>query len=121
MSSARSRSFIEQDSRDPDSAIRARLADTLSEIGRQLGREDQLRADMNHGFVVALSAFVEDQKSGVSRFIAEQVRGWDMAQMTKLIELNIGKDLQYIRFNGMVIGGIAGLLLHVAELMIFSD
>ena len=72
-------------------------------------KTQKIRADMNEGFVVALSSFVESQKSGVSTFIAEQVKRWDLAQLTRLIEINIGRDLQYIRFNGMLIGGLAGL------------
>ena len=70
---------------------------------------------MNAGFVVALSAFIERQKSGVSAFIAEQVKSWDMRQLIALIEINIGRDLQYIRFNGMLIGGLAGLVLHALK------
>ncbi|TIX42572.1 MAG: DUF445 family protein, partial [Mesorhizobium sp.] len=80
-----------------------------------------IRADMNQGFVVALSSFVESQKSGVSKFIADQVKRWDLAQLTRLIEMNIGRDLQYIRFNGMVIGGIAGVVLHTAERLFLID
>ena len=76
---------------------------------------------MNQGFVVALSSFVESQKSGVSVFIAEQVKRWDLAQLTRLIEINIGRDLQYIRFNGMLIGGLAGLALHAAELLLLAN
>ena len=114
------RAFAEQDVAADDSLIRRHLADMLAEIGRQLGREPAIRADMNHGFVVALSTFVEKQKSGVSAFIADQVRSWDMVQLTRLIELNIGRDLQYIRFNGMLIGGIAGLVLHVGQTLIFG-
>ena len=76
---------------------------------------------MNQGFVVALSAFVESQKSGVSAFIADQVKGWDLAQLIRLIEINIGRDLQYIRFNGMIIGGAAGLLLHGGELLLLGN
>ena len=60
-------------------------------------------------------SFVESQKSGVSAFIADQVKRWDLAQLTRLIEINIGRDLQYIRFNGMLIGGLAGLVLHTVE------
>ena len=63
---------------------------------------------------------MESQKSGVSTFIAEQVKRWDLAQLTRLIEINIGRDLQYIRFNGMLIGGLAGLALHAAELLFFG-
>ncbi|TIW77173.1 MAG: DUF445 family protein, partial [Mesorhizobium sp.] len=81
----------------------------------------KIRADMNQGFVVALSSFVESQKSGVSTFIADQVKRWDLAQLTRLIETNIGKDLQYIRFNGMIIGGLAGLALYTAERLFLVD
>jgi uncharacterized membrane-anchored protein YjiN (DUF445 family) len=75
---------------------------------------------MNGGFVVALASFVESQKNGVSTFISEQVRGWDLGQLTQVIELNIGRDLQYIRFNGMVIGGLAGVALHTIDILLLS-
>lgn len=114
------RDFIEQDVRADDSRIRRHLAGMFVEVGRQLSSDPQIRADMNQGFVVALSAFIESQKSGVSLFIAEQVKRWDLGQMTRLIELNIGRDLQYIRFNGMIIGGLAGVLLYIAEYVIIA-
>ncbi|MEP9395870.1 DUF445 domain-containing protein [Mesorhizobium sp. KR2-14] len=114
------RSLIEQDAAAPDSKIRAHLAGMFVEVGRNLARDEAIRADMNEGFVVALAAFVESQKSSVSGFIADQVKRWDLAQLTRLMEMNIGRDLQYIRFNGMLIGGMAGLALHVAELLFFA-
>jgi uncharacterized membrane-anchored protein YjiN (DUF445 family) len=107
--------FIEQDANAPDSVIRAHLTDMFVEIGRHLASDPQIRADMNTGFVVALASFVESQKSGVSKFIADQVKRWDLAQLTRLIEMNIGRDLQYIRFNGMIVGGLAGLVLYLVE------
>lgn len=107
--------FIEQDAKAPNSVIRAHLANMFVEVGRHLAGDAQIRADMNQGFVVALASFVESQKSGVSKFIADQVKRWDLAQLTRLIEMNIGRDLQYIRFNGMIIGGLAGVVLYVAE------
>ncbi|WP_419693600.1 DUF445 domain-containing protein [Mesorhizobium muleiense] len=107
--------FIEQDAKAPNSMIRAHLASMFVEVGRHLAGDAQIRADMNQGFIVALSSFVESQKSGVSKFIADQVNRWDFAQLTRLIEMNIGRDLQYIRFNGMVIGGLAGVVLHTLE------
>ncbi|RWE29100.1 DUF445 domain-containing protein [Mesorhizobium sp.] len=115
------RLLIEQDANAPNSAIRAHLANMFVEIGRQLADDARIRADMNRGFVVALASFVENQKSGVSKFIADQVKRWDLGQLTRLIEMNIGKDLQYIRFNGMVIGGLAGLVLYTAERLFLLD
>ncbi|MER9135176.1 DUF445 domain-containing protein [Mesorhizobium sp. M0830] len=107
--------FIEEDAKAPNSVIRAHLANMFVEVGRHLASDAQIRADMNRGFVVALASFVESQKSGVSTFIADQVKRWDLAQLTRLIEMNIGRDLQYIRFNGMIIGGLAGVVLYLAE------
>jgi len=114
------RAFIEQDAGAPQSAIRQHLVGLFVDIGRQLDADPRVRADMNQGFVVALSSFVESQKSGVSAFIAEQVKRWDLGQLTRLIEIHIGRDLQYIRFNGMIIGGIAGVALYLAERLILA-
>jgi len=113
-------SFLREDARSDQSIIRTHLASMFMEIGRRLADDPDIRADMNAGFVVALGSFVERQKSGVAVFIAEQVKAWDVAQTTRLIELNIGRDLQYIRFNGMIVGGLAGLALHVGEGLIFG-
>ncbi|MEI9416452.1 DUF445 domain-containing protein [Mesorhizobium sp. Cs1321R2N1] len=110
--------FIEQDAKAPNSLIREQLASMFVEVGRHLAGDAQIRADMNGGFVVALASFVESQKSGVSKFIADQVKRWDLAQLTRLIEMNIGSDLQYIRFNGMIIGGLAGIVLYTIELLL---
>jgi len=114
------RLFIEQDLRSGQSALAGHLAGLLADAGRQLANDPAIRADMNRGFVVALASFVESQKSGVSRFIADQVKRWDLAQLTRLVEINIGRDLQYIRFNGMIVGGLAGLVLHLAERLLFA-
>jgi uncharacterized membrane-anchored protein YjiN (DUF445 family) len=62
--------------------------------------------------------FIAEQKSGVSGFISDQVKAWNMAQLISLIEINIGRDLQYIRFNGSLIGGLAGLALYSAEFLL---
>ncbi|TGV61275.1 DUF445 domain-containing protein [bacterium M00.F.Ca.ET.141.01.1.1] len=110
--------FIEQDAKAPNSLVREHLANMFVEVGRHLAGDAQIRADMNQGFVVALASFVESQKSGVSKFIADQVKRWDLAQLTRLIEMNIGRDLQYIRFNGMIIGGLAGIVLYTIELLL---
>ncbi|BAV45878.1 membrane protein [Mesorhizobium sp. 113-1-2] len=110
--------FIAQDAKAPNSVVRAHLANMFVEVGRHLAGDARIRADMNQGFVVALASFVESQKSGVSKFIGDQVKRWDLAQLTRLIEMNIGRDLQYIRFNGMIIGGLAGIVLYTIELLL---
>lgn len=114
------RAFVEKDVAAEESLLRGHMARLFVRVGRQLARDPQIRADINHGFVDALASFVESQKSGVAAFISEQMRGWDIVQLTRLVEINIGRDLQYIRFNGMLIGGLAGLVLFVGERLLFD-
>jgi uncharacterized membrane-anchored protein YjiN (DUF445 family) len=86
--------------------------------GEALAGDAELRGEINQGLVVVFGSFIADQKSGVSGFISDQVKGWDMRQLIALIEINIGKDLQYIRFNGSLIGGLAGLGLYTVEVLL---
>ena len=109
------RSFLEQDARADDSQVRRQLEAMLVDVGSQLARDPAIRAEINRGMVRLLADFVQGQKSGVGRFIADQVKSWDIDVLIGRIELTVGRDLQYIRFNGAMIGGLAGLALHALE------
>lgn len=106
------RTYVEDDVSKDDSVVIGRLGEMFIDIGKTLSNEPALKQEIDRELVKVLSALVENQKSSVSAFISEQVKGWDFAQLTLLIEANVGKDLQYIRFNGMLVGGIAGVVLH---------
>ena len=109
--------FIEQNIR-PNSALQAHVRDVLIDAGRGLVDDPRLCAHINRGMVAALEAFIQEHKRGVSVFIADQVKSWDMAQVVELIEINIGRDLQFIRLNGAIVGGLAGLALYTAEILL---
>jgi uncharacterized membrane-anchored protein YjiN (DUF445 family) len=109
------RAFLERDAASEQSQIRRQLEPMLVDIGGQLARDAAIRAEINRGMVRVLADFVETQKSGVGRFIADQVKSWDIDVLIGRIELTVGRDLQYIRFNGALIGGLAGLALHALE------
>ncbi|MBS0223335.1 MAG: DUF445 family protein [Proteobacteria bacterium] len=109
------RAFLERDAAAPDSQIRRQLEAMLVDVGGQLGRDPAIRTEINRGIVQVLGDFVQSQKSGVGRFIADQVKDWDIDVLIGRIELTVGRDLQYIRFNGALIGGLAGLVLHALE------
>jgi uncharacterized membrane-anchored protein YjiN (DUF445 family) len=70
--------------------------------------------------IQAQTGSASEHKTGISSFIADQVKAWDTGQLVNLIENNVGKDLPYIRFNGALIGGLAGLLLYSAEALLRS-
>ena len=109
------RSFLEQDARADDSQVRRQLEVMLVDVGGQLARDPAIRTEINRGMVRLLADFVQGQKSGVGRFIADQVKSWNIDVLIGRIELTVGRDLQYIRFNGAMIGGLAGLALHALE------
>jgi uncharacterized membrane-anchored protein YjiN (DUF445 family) len=113
-------SFIERSAAGETHVLQQHLANVFMEAGAALASDAQMRAEINPGVVAVLRSFVADQKSGFSSFISDQVKAWDMAQLISLIEINIGKDLQYIRFNGSLIGGVAGLALYTVEVLLRS-
>jgi uncharacterized membrane-anchored protein YjiN (DUF445 family) len=112
------REFVERNASGGSDVLQRHLAAAFVAVGRQLANDADMRGEINQGMFVVLRSFIAEQKSGVSTFIADQVKAWDMRQLIQLIEVNIGKDLQYIRFNGTLIGGLAGLTLHGAEFLI---
>ncbi|MBW7970781.1 DUF445 domain-containing protein [Bradyrhizobium sp. BR 10289] len=112
---ANTRSFIERSASGETLVLQHHLAGMFVSAGDALAADAELRGEINKGLVTVLRSFVADQKSGVSTFISDQVKAWDMAQLISLIEINIGRDLQYIRFNGSLIGGLAGLALYSVE------
>ncbi|MGY3037526.1 uncharacterized membrane-anchored protein YjiN (DUF445 family) [Bradyrhizobium sp. USDA 4354] len=115
---ANTRSFIERSASGETQVLQHHLAGMFVAAGEALAGDAELRGEINQGLVTVLRSFVADQKSGVSTFISDQVKAWNMTQLISLIEINIGRDLQYIRFNGSLIGGLAGLALYSAEFLL---
>lgn len=114
---ANTRSFIERSASGETQVLQHHLAGMFVAAGEALAGDAELRGEINEGLVTVLRSFVADQKSGVSTFISDQVKAWNMTQLISLIEINIGRDLQYIRFNGSLIGGLAGLALYSVEFL----
>lgn len=115
---ANTRSFIERSASGDTQVLQHHLAGVFVAAGEALAGDAELRGEINKGLVTVLRSFVADQKSGVSTFISDQVKAWNMTQLISLIEINIGRDLQYIRFNGSLIGGLAGLALYSVEFLL---
>ena len=74
--------------------------------------------DDHAGCTLAAAATTERYKHEVAVFVAAHVKSWDTQHAVRTIELSLGKDLQYIRFNGSLIGGLAGLALYTLEYLL---
>ena len=110
--------FIERSASGELQVLQQLLTRMFTEAGEALAGDADLRAEINQGLVAVLRTVIAEQKNGVSTFISEQMKAWDMRQLISLIEINVGKDLQYIRFNGSLIGGLAGLALYTLEYLL---
>ena len=112
--------YILEDAQANESVLVSRLTSMMVEIGTGLADDPNLRQDINNGMVLVISNLVEEQRGNISSYISEQVSNWDMQRLLTLIEVNVGRDLQFIRFNGMVIGGCVGVVLFAVETLLLS-
>ncbi|MCU1499105.1 MAG: hypothetical protein JWM47_3058 [Acidimicrobiales bacterium] len=101
-------------SADPDSELRARLTDGIVRLGRAVETDGELRAKID-GWVERTVLYVLDQyRDEVADLIAGTVARWDADDASRRIELQVGRDLQFIRINGTVVGGLVGVAIHAA-------
>ena len=97
---------------DPQSELRRRLDDGLAQAGQRLATDAELQAKIDDWVERALAYVVENYRGEVADLIATTVERWDGADTARRIELQVGRDLQFIRINGTVVGGLAGLVIH---------
>jgi uncharacterized membrane-anchored protein YjiN (DUF445 family) len=113
---ARLRRTVEQDAANPTGRSVAVIEAALENAGRFLAEDESAREKLNRAAERALAAFLPSAQQRVAAFIADVVRGWDTREVTEKIELRVGKDLQYVRVNGTLVGFLAGgalfMLLH---------
>ena len=105
--------WLRSDLAAADSSVKTQLAAAVTDIGARLGNDAAMRQWIDETIERMATVLVERNRDKVGRFIADQVGAWDDRHMVEQVELNIGKDLQFIRINGTLVGGMVGLLLFV--------
>ncbi len=106
---------------DPQSELRLRMEEALVDAGRALQADPALRAKIDAWLIDAVGYVVEQFRGEVAGLIATTVQGWDTEETADRIELQVGRDLQFIRINGTLVGGLAGLVIYtVSELLLSS-
>ncbi|SEL45203.1 Uncharacterized membrane-anchored protein YjiN, DUF445 family [Roseateles sp. YR242] len=106
------RASIEMDIRRDDSALMRHLTQALAGLARRLGQDESLTQAINDHLLSAAGSLVSRMRHGVTEHIASTVKSWDDRSLVRQIELSVGRDLQFIRLNGTLVGGAIGLLLH---------
>jgi uncharacterized membrane-anchored protein YjiN (DUF445 family) len=96
----------------PDSAVRQAVSAGLMRLGEGLLTDREAREAINGRVRVFLIDLAGRHGKDVARLVSDTIRSWDAHTLTEKLEINVGRDLQYIRINGTLIGGLVGLLLH---------
>ncbi len=112
---SRLKSGLIEATEDPDSELRHRLEEALTEGGAQLAADSTLQAKIDRWIVDAVGYVAEQFRGEVAELIAATVQRWDAEETAERIELQVGRDLQFIRINGTIVGGLAGLAIYTAS------
>ncbi|QXB20096.1 DUF445 domain-containing protein [Lelliottia amnigena] len=107
------RAWLKADMQSDDSRVKQRIANAGQWFGETLVADASLRASLNEHLEQAAHRVAPDFATFLTRHISDTVKSWDAKDMSRQIELNIGKDLQFIRVNGTLVGGTIGLILFL--------
>jgi uncharacterized membrane-anchored protein YjiN (DUF445 family) len=103
---------LREQAAEPDSALRQRIADGVQALGRRLCEDDALRAKAQELIESGVAFLAEHYHDELAELISGTVQRWDASETAGKLELLLGRDLQWIRINGTVVGGLAGLVIH---------
>jgi len=104
---------------DPSSALRTRIADTVVRIGESLRDDADLRDKVDNWIVRAAQHLVSEYGVEITAIITDTIERWDAEEASRRIELHVGRDLQFIRINGTVVGSLAGLVIYAVAQLLF--
>jgi uncharacterized membrane-anchored protein YjiN (DUF445 family) len=103
---------------DPAGAVRERLLTEASAFAQRLLSEEELRQRLDGLAADAVVFGVERYGAEVTTVITHTIERWDGKEAARRIELHVGRDLQFIRINGTIVGGLVGVLIHTASVLI---
>jgi uncharacterized membrane-anchored protein YjiN (DUF445 family) len=112
----RGRAALLRAARDPRSAMGGKFGETLRQLGETLQQDPRLRVTINRFTRRAAVGFSARYGESIVKLVSDTVRGWDARTITTRLEDAVGRDLQYIRVNGTIVGGLVGLTIHAVEL-----
>ncbi|WP_431295878.1 DUF445 domain-containing protein [Rahnella sp. PAMC 25559] len=107
------RNWLKEDLESEDSRVFVKVTESGQWLGNALAQDEKLRASLNLQMETIAGKLAPDFATFLTRHISDTVKGWDPRDMSRQIELNIGKDLQFIRINGTLVGAFIGLVLYL--------
>jgi uncharacterized membrane-anchored protein YjiN (DUF445 family) len=112
------RRVLEEAARDENSDLRRRLVLGITSFGRRLADDVELQKSVDKYVQDAAGHLVTSYRDEVATVISETIERWDGREASRRIELHVGRDLQFIRINGTVVGALVGLLIHTVTVLV---
>lgn len=97
---------------DPDGEVRGRISELIGEFAQRLQNDSDFAAKIDDRIATTAGDLAESFGPEIASVISDTIERWDAKEASERIELYVGKDLQYIRINGTVIGALVGLVIH---------
>jgi uncharacterized membrane-anchored protein YjiN (DUF445 family) len=97
---------------DPGSTLQTRATQAIKDLGKRLQTDDTLRAKVDARATEAVTYVIRTYGREIVSIISDTIERWDGREASARIELHVGRDLQFIRINGTVVGALVGLLIH---------
>ena len=111
----RAREAMIRSARNPDAALAGKLGEILQSMGHSLEDDPRMKSAINMFARRAVAGMAASYGSSIVKLVSETVRRWDAQTITNRLEAAVGRDLQYIRINGTLVGGLVGLGLHALD------
>ncbi|WP_413247769.1 DUF445 domain-containing protein [Rhodococcus sp. Z13] len=105
---------------DPDSTLRTKIAENVQAFGIRVREDHDLRAKIDGWLLDAVRFVAANYADEITSIIRETVERWDAEEASRKIELAVGRDLQFIRINGTVVGSLAGLAIYTVSELLFA-
>jgi uncharacterized membrane-anchored protein YjiN (DUF445 family) len=109
------RDWLARDLADRGSRVHGAVLELVNTIGQRLDADPEIQRWIDEQILKALPALVEENKAQIGRFIEDRINDWHADKFATEMEREIGRDLQYIRINGTIVGGLVGLLIYTVS------
>ena len=111
----KSREAIIRAARNPDAVMAGKLGEVMRSMGGTLESDPGIRKAINQFARRAVVGMAASYGGSIVKLVSETIRSWDARTVTARLEAAVGRDLQYIRINGTLVGGLVGLVLHALD------